>query len=120
VEERNEKDAKFAIVTRVGVSWNSSLVAVWLFGSERAASAALQVDLQIDELAELARTAQFAFWEWHRVREPAQTAFDAFLDEVRKDLALAPLVRPLRKDPTGMPQAARAASGSARTSDGPA
>jgi hypothetical protein len=107
LDDEAEKNAKFGAVTRVGVTWNSSLVAVWLFGSERAASAALKVDLQIDELAELARVSHHPFWEWHRTREPAQTAFDAFLDEVRKDLELAPFVRALRKDPAGMPHSAR-------------
>jgi hypothetical protein len=83
-EQRNEVD-------RFRTEWNRALAGLWLRGSEEAARCALAVDYSLVTLAHRATTGPIELHEWPLVREPAQTAYDDFIDAIRGDLGLPPL-----------------------------
>ncbi|GII26447.1 hypothetical protein [Planosporangium mesophilum] len=86
-----EHDERSAEVHQLRTDWNRTLAALWLHGSERAVQCALAVDHQLAELRIRATAAVITDEDWPTRREPAQMAYDNFIDAIRHDLALSPL-----------------------------
>lgn len=86
-----EFDQQRRHAAEVSADRNRSLSALWLQGSESAATAALKLDHALVVLLRRAITEVIDWQAWPEAREPVQRAFDDFVDAVRADLALPAL-----------------------------
>nr|BFE61358.1 hypothetical protein GCM10020063_058840 [Dactylosporangium thailandense] len=72
----------------LGVDFNQSVVAVWFHGSPAVATAAHEVDLEVNKLASVARLKRYTWDDWRVARSPAEHAAEQFIEVVRGDLGL--------------------------------
>ncbi len=72
----------------LGVAFNRTVIALWLHGSASVASAAHELDLEVNKLFMTARSRHFTWDDWRVVRGPAERAMERFTETVRSELGL--------------------------------
>lgn len=87
-----EHDVRVVDASKQLTDWNRSLATLWLHGSEQAVACALSVDHELSKLSARARKEGFLEEQWPAYREPTLVAYDNFIDAIRSDLSLSPLL----------------------------
>jgi hypothetical protein len=107
-------DVQRSRVEEAYAQWNRILSALWLYGSEDVAVAAIKIDHEFNELLGEATRITVDWTLWPQLREPLYTSFDDYVDAVRRELAL-PRLTALR---AGAAVRQQPAAGRHWTSDG--
>lgn len=87
-----EHEARLVEASKQLTDWNRCLATLWLHGSERAAACALSIDHEMSKLSARAREEGILDEQWPTYREPTLVAYDNFIDAIRNDLSLSPLL----------------------------